>query len=124
MFRAATGALLGLMLGSNMLQAQTTVIDGEIFRDPTRPPSMTAAALTGEVLLGSGALNPANYIVSFIRTGATRPVAVINNQTLTIGDEINGAYVTDIRDREVVLSAQGQEYVLSTVGRSVREPVQ
>lgn len=121
--------VLAACLFSGYVMAQTVMIDGELFRDPTRPPSATtsAAAVTAAVDVGGPALalsNRLNYVVSFVRTGGSRPIAVINNTQLTIGDEIEGVRVVDIRNGEVVLAADGQEYVLSTYARSVREPVQ
>lgn len=109
--------------------AQTMTIDGETFRDPTRPATAAASAtsVVAEVVaVGAAtvAIDRANFELSFIRTGGSRPIAVINNKQLTIGDEIDGVTVVDIRSGEVVLSAQGQQYVLTTFSRPVREPVQ
>jgi type II secretory pathway component PulC len=116
--------MLMAMLFSVGAVAQTMTIDGEVFRDPTQPPQLAPAVLP------AGAAGPApdlssrmNLVVSFVRAGGTQPVAIINNTVLTIGESIDGAMVTDIRPGQVVMTAQGQEFVLSTFGRSVREPV-
>lgn len=121
--------VLAMAAGTVSAQAQRSqMIDGELLRDPTQPPTAAGAAsgLTDLVEVGGATLtlDRANYVVSFIRTGGRQPVVVINNTTLTIGDEIEGARVVDIRSGEVVLAAQNQEFVLTTFSRPVREPVQ
>lgn len=117
-----------IVTGAAFAQAQRSqMIDGELLRDPTQPPSMGITAVISDIVeVGSASLtlDQASFMVSFIRTGGSQPVAVINNTTLTIGDEIEGARVVDIRNGEVVLSAQDQEYVLTTFSRPVREPVE
>ncbi|WP_156412634.1 hypothetical protein [Pseudohongiella spirulinae] len=121
--------LLSFVAGTALGQSQRTqMIDGELFRDPTQPPVVAGAlsVVTDLVEVGGASLtlNRTDYVVSFIRTGGSQPVVVINNTTLTIGDEIEGARVVDIRSGEVVLAAQNQEFVLTTFSRPVREPLQ
>jgi hypothetical protein len=120
---------LMLVAGAASSQVQRTqTIDGELLRDPTQPPAMAGAVsvITDLVEVGGASLtlDRTNYVVSFIRTGGSQPVVVINNTTLTVGDEIEGARVVDIRSGEVVLAAQNQEFVLTTFSRPVREPIQ
>jgi hypothetical protein len=118
---------LSVMMSSAVASAQTLTIDGEVFRDPTQPPPIGLAMQAAEVLDAGGpeiAINNTNYVVSFVRTGGSRPIAVINDRQLTIGDNVDGAEIVDIRNGEVVLSAAGRDYVLTAFTRSIREPVE
>ncbi|MDH7942698.1 hypothetical protein QGM61_02600 [Pseudohongiella sp. SYSU M77423] len=120
----ATFATLAVSSG---LAAQTLTIDGEVFRDPTQPLPIVLTMQAAEVLDVGGpeiAINNTNYVVSFVRTGGSRPVAVINDRQLTIGDNVDGAEIVDIRNGEVVLSAAGRDYVLTAFTRSIREPIE
>ncbi|WP_237132956.1 hypothetical protein [Pseudohongiella sp. O18] len=122
-------ALLAAVTIGSSLTAQTLTIDGEVFRDPTQPPpsgiAMQAAEAMAVVAGGPEiAINNTNYVVSFVRTGGNRPIAVINDRQLTIGDIVDGAEIMDIRNGEVVLSAAGRDYVLTAFTRSIREPVE
>ena len=120
-------AITACALLSSVVYAQGAMIGGELLRDPTRPPSVSADIAAPQVVDVGGAsfsLDRSNYVLSFIRTGGSAPIAVINNMTLSIGDEIDGVRVLDIRNGEVVVSAENQEYVLTTFARPVREPVQ
>ncbi len=121
----SAATIAGLAL-SAAVSAQTLTIDGEVFRDPTQPPNRVAVQAV-EVLDAGGpeiAINNTNYVVSFVRTGGSRPIAVINDRQLTIGDNVDGAVIVDIRNGEVVLSAAGRDYVLTAFTRSIREPVE
>lgn len=126
-FRAAI--LVGLVVASTsgalhaQSQGEERLIDGEMLRDPMQPVSayrrnfQTATDVLPELP------NRSDFTVNFVRAGGRSPVAVINNQTLTIGDELSGMRIMDIRAGEVVLAASGQEYVLTTFGSAVRTPV-
>lgn|SRR5690554_382725 len=113
--------LAGLLWAT--VAAQSQYIDGELLRDPTQP----AYVMTSEAGVVSGGAAPqidrSRYELSFIRTGGDQPVAVINNQPLTIGDRVSDALVRDIRAGEVVLLIDGQELVLATNSTPIREPV-
>ena len=103
-------------------QGKMRLIDGEMLRDPMQP----ASAYHNN----SGALevlpelpNRSDFSLSFVRAGGNSPVAVINNRSLTVGDELSGMRIMEIRAGAVVLAASGQEYVLTTFGSAVRTPV-
>lgn len=103
--------------------AQTLQVNEEILRDPTQPPWAVAT----EIPSAGGQLTPRfsanNFRLSFIRTGGSSPVAVINNRTLAVGDEIGGAYIVEIRAGEVVLQVGEELHVLGSFNRPVRTAV-
>lgn len=103
-------------------QGEERVIDGEVFRDPMQP--VSAYRNSGAAVDVLPELpNRSDFTVNFVRAGGSSPVAVINNQSLTVGDELSGMRIMEIRAGEVVLAASGQEYVLTTFGSAVRTPV-
>ena len=93
-------ACLGLLLG----------LCGSAYAalDPTQPP---ASALTANA--GEGA--PAALRLQSIVRGAGHSQAVINGQSLRIGDDVAGAKLRAIYTRSVVLERQGQQQVLRLV---------
>lgn len=106
MFNKGTifGLFLSLMVSGS---AVADVIDGEELVDPTRPltmPSGNDSSLVDELIRN---VVPSSYDVSFIRAGNNSPIAVINGQTLTIGDVIGGAEVKAI-DRSGVTLLVGE----------------
>lgn len=119
-------AVIALMGGA--VVAQDGYVDGELFRDPTLPAYMAGAgtgagdATSPGVGLRQG-LDRSQYVLSFIRTGGGNPMAVINDQSLSIGDRLGDALVRDIRPTEVILVIGGQELVVSTISLPVRESV-
>lgn len=122
--------ILGLLMSATV-SAQTAEIDGEVLRDPTMPFSAVdrttppSGGLSIGGLFGGADTNVSrvNYSVSFVRSGGANPVAVINNTTVKVGDEVNGALVIAINDGSVTLSINGQERVLSTHSRPVRQEI-
>lgn len=63
------------------------------------------------------------YRISFIRAGGSQPVAVVNNQTVTIGDEVNGARVMAISPDNVVLQVGDSErHITAWHSDAVRRP--
>lgn len=104
--------------------AQEGVIDGELLRDPTQPAHL-AAVSAGDSSSGMFTQVPDRgwYVLSFIRTGGDYPIAVINDQSLSVGDRVGEAVVRDIRPTEVILVIGGRELVLSTISLPVRESV-
>lgn len=102
--------------------AQTIEIDGEIYRDPTQPPgavyqentAMSFEAEAPRILL-------TNFTLSFVRSGGINPVAVINNRTVTEGDDVGGATVARIQAGAVVLVIEGQEQILNLYRQPVRQ---
>lgn len=90
------------------------VIDGQVYRDPTRP--------TGAVREGVAPADPRRpgYVVSFIRSGGSQPMAVVNNTVVHVGDVIDGARVVHVNRDSVTLLVDGEERVIRTFGTSVR----
>ena len=102
---AVTGFVVSLF-GSTQLFAD--VIDGEDLVDPTRPFSIEETDDSSLVQELIRTVVPASYDVSFIRAGSKSPMAVINQQRVSIGDVIGGAEVKKI-DRDVVTLLIGNE---------------
>lgn len=103
-------------------QGEERLIDGEMLRDPMQPVSAYRNNRTAIDVLPE-LPNRSDFTVNFVRAGGSSPVAVINNRSLTVGDELSGMRIMEIRAGEVVLAASGQEYVLTTFGSAVRTPV-
>ena len=61
-----------------------------------------------------------NYDLSFVRAGGDHPIAVINQQQLTIGDVIGDAEVIVIDRGGVTLSVNDEEHRVSLYGVSVK----
>jgi MSHA biogenesis protein MshK len=76
--------------------------------DPTQPP---ASALTANA---SGNGQAALVLQSIVR-GGRQSRAVINGQSLQVGDELDGAKLRAIYAHSVVLERQGQQQVLRLV---------
>ncbi len=106
------------MFGSGQLGAD--VIDGEELVDPTRPftlSNVSDSSLVQELIRN---VVPASYDLSFIRAGSSTPLAVINQQRVTIGDIIGGAEVTAIDRSGVTLLIGEEERRISLYGVSVK----
>lgn len=102
-------------------QGETRLIDGEVLRDPMQPVSAYRRNERVQEVLPE-LPNRSEFTVSFIRAGGSSPMAVINDRTLMVGDELSGMRIMEIRAGEVVLGAAGQEYILTTFGSAVRTP--
>lgn len=100
--------------------AQSNLIDGEEFKDPTHPLFVSAQSGSDEVLQMIRNVVPASYDVSFIRAGSTSPMAVINSERVSIGDIVGGATVTAIDRSSVTLSVNGEERIISLYGESIK----
>jgi hypothetical protein len=117
--------LLSLFFVSGLALAQGRIvtIDGEDFRDPMQPPwAVTDIRITESAAASGPRLSELS--LSFVRAGGLSPVAVINDTQVTVGDEIEGAPVVEIRPGEVVLLIDGEEQVLTRFLRPVRTPVE
>lgn len=75
--------------------------------DPTRPHGAARAA-------------PAASGVQSILISPQRKLAVVNGRTVTVGDRVGDAVVTDIRPYEVILNRGGHESRLRLVPRLER----
>lgn len=112
-----------IMLFVIVLLASTSmadVIDGEALVDPTRPIQVTAVDNGNLIvdLVRTDVLS--NYDLSFVRAGGDHPIAVINQQQLTIGDVIGDAEVIVIDRGGVTLSVNDEEHRVSLYGVSVK----
>lgn len=123
MSRYVLTVLLGLVM-SPVIYAD--VIDGEELVDPTRPIFVNQSSATGEddaVLDMIRRVVPSSYDVSFVRASSSAPIAVINDQRVTIGDTIGGATVVAIDRNGVTLSINSEERRISLFGTNVKTPV-
>ncbi|TFH75806.1 hypothetical protein E3V39_06900 [Gammaproteobacteria bacterium LSUCC0112] len=113
------------MLATSLAGAQTIQIDGELFRDPTQPPSavfsMTVVDTMQVVEIEAAQALLSTLTLNFIRAGGLEPVAVINRQPYRIGDNLETAVVSDIRSGEVELTIEGVKHVLTMFSRPVRQ---
>ncbi len=79
------------------------LIDGEAFRDPTRPPRVNAVQVESvDASVSRG------YEVTFIRAGSDSSAAVINGTLVTVGGTVDGATVQAIHTDSVTLEVEGQ----------------
>ena len=106
-----------------VLMASTSiadVIDGEELLDPTRPFQLTAVNDDALILDLIRTVIPSTYDLSFVRAGGDHPIAVINQQQLTIGDVIGGAEVIVIDRGGVTLRVNNEEQRVSLYGVNVK----
>jgi hypothetical protein len=113
-------------LAAAPVDASTIEINGEIYRDPTQPSWAVDVPTLGAMAVEAPPAGPdlSRLRLSFVRAGGLSPVAVINNQSYTLGDVIEGAEIREIRPGEVVFYVNGEPRVLSTATRPVRTPVE
>lgn len=100
--------------------ASAELIDGEELVDPTRPflPADIDNSLLVQELIRT--VVPASFDLSFIRAGSSSPMAVINQQRVTIGDVIGGAEVIAIDRSSVTLLIDEEERLISLYDVSVK----
>lgn len=84
--------------------AMTAQADTGELPDPTRPHGATAGST-------------ARSGVQSILISPQRKVAVVHGRTVTVGDRVGDAVVTDIRPYEVILNRGGRESRLRLVPR-------
>jgi len=109
---------LAAVIGSGQVVAD--IIDGEELVDPTRPVSIEHIddnSLVQDLIRN---VVPASFDVSFIRAGSSSPMAVINQQRVTIGDTIGGAQVVEIDRNGVTLLVGDAERRISLYDVSVK----
>jgi hypothetical protein len=99
------------------------VIDGEELVDPTRPFYFEVSA-NGETEALRRLRNaaPVSYDISFIRASDSSPVAIINEQRVTLGDVIGGATVVAIDRSSVTLLINEEEQRINLYSDSVKSP--
>ena len=123
MFRASRQQIVALLLVFPVWQADADLIDGEELPDPTRPLFVSSGdgADNSDVLAMIRNVVPASFDLSFIRAGSS-PIAVINQERVTVGDVIGGATVLGIERSSVTLSINGEERRISLYGDSIKAP--
>ena len=82
---------------------------GQALRDPTRPPA-AAALSSGERTLPSSGPRLQSILVA--REAGGRRLAVIDGETVRLGEQFHGARVARIGDNEVELVRGGERQVL------------
>ena len=92
-------------LVSCLLLASANLAAAQALQDPTRPPAALMAAQGGAVQAGSEPAKRAPRLQSVLiaRQPGGRHVAVIDGETLRLGDTYKGARVTRIEQNEVEL---------------------
>ncbi|PCH60670.1 MAG: hypothetical protein COC19_05635 [SAR86 cluster bacterium] len=100
-----TSSGIGLLIALASASVNAEMIDGEELKDPTRPFNAAAQATTSfGAGLPSTVRSVGEYKVSFIRAGDSSPLAIINNQQLSLGDVIgNGTLIAIERDAVTLL---------------------
>jgi MSHA biogenesis protein MshK len=81
----------------------------QALQDPTRPP---AAATPTPVASGSVSAGPQLQSILIARAAGGRHVAVIDGETVRLGETFHGAKVARIGENEVVLVRGGERQVL------------
>jgi len=100
--------------------ANAEFIDDENFVDPTRP--FYALQNNNPLPDETRPIIPDGYDLTFIRSGSSSPIAVINNRQVTVGDVIGSALVVAIERSSVTLFINGEERRIDLYG-NVKAPV-
>jgi MSHA biogenesis protein MshK len=101
---AAKATALALLFAAGA-QAQAQVL-----QDPTRPPAAAALSSGGE--RASAASGPRLQSILVAREAGGRHLAVIDGETVRLGEQFHGARLARIGDNEVELVRGGQRQVL------------
>ena len=98
------------------LAAAGTLLAGGAFaqalQDPTRPPASLMAIVKGGAAGPAALEGPHLQSILIARTAGGRHVAVIDGETVRLGDSFKGARVERMTQTEVVLSKGGKKQVL------------
>ena len=100
--------------------ARADIVDGEELSDPTRPIGMSDDAVAAVAAGPRVDFFAANYAVSFVRASSTSPVAIINDQRVSLGDKLGEAEVVAIDRSSVTLRIANQERRISIFDTQVR----
>ncbi len=111
--------------------ASGDIIDGEEFIDPTRPLEVVSAvpeSSEGESRIATfldrfRGDTPPTFDVTFVRASSNSPMAIVNEQRVTLGDVVNGATVVGIDRNGVTLAVDGLERHFGMFSNSVKSPV-
>jgi MSHA biogenesis protein MshK len=90
---------------------------GQSLADPMRPPNVAGAASTED------AETEAPRQLQSVLFSAGRKIAVINGETVALGDRVGDGVVTKISQTEVVLKFPDRIEVLKLLGGIERKPV-
>lgn len=105
MDEAVKGAIAAVL----MLGCAATAAAAQALQDPTRPPANLTAAAAGPLAAGSAApAAPRLQTILIGRAPGGRHLAVIDGETVRLGDDFRGARVARIADNEVEL-VRGRE---------------
>ena len=107
--------------------ANADVVDGEELVDPTRPLFIAATSDTETGIDVSGFIRsvvPSSWDVSFIRASGSTPMAVVNNERVTIGDSVGGAEVLEISRNSVTLLINDEERQISIFDTALKTQAQ
>ncbi len=106
--------LAAALLGAGAAQAQAqpqlqpkAPVQAQVLRDPTRPPAMAGLAAGA-----AAAPDSAPQLQSVLVARGGRHVAVIDGQSVRVGDSFRGARVTRIGDEQVELTRGRERQVL------------
>lgn len=88
---------------------------GQALADPTRPPNVTGSD-------ASEAEPPANQLQSLL-IAQGRKVAIVNGETVRVGDKVGDALVKNISEAGVVLQYSDHSETLKLLGDVRRRPV-
>lgn len=111
--------ILALLSAAPLLRAD--MIDGEELADPTRPLAVNMVRSGAGEIAGVVSRVPATgFEVTFVRAGSSSPMAVINNQRVTLGDVVGGATVIAIDRSAVTLSIDDEERRVSLFTTNVK----
>ena len=114
MFNKKHILLFILCMPALALAQDRIVIDGVTYRDPTQPVGAQRQSLE------EGTIGRTSYAVTFIRTGGQQNVAVVNGQTVGVGDTVDGASVMAINSDSVTLDVDGESIDISTFRATFR----
>jgi MSHA biogenesis protein MshK len=81
----------------------------EVLQDPTRPPSAAIASIAAPAAASAG---PRLQSILIAREAGGRHLAVIDGETVRLGEQFHGARVTRIGDNEVELVRGTERQVL------------
>lgn len=116
-----------ILVGISALITSTAfadVIDGEELVDPTRPFSINIRVQQDTGIADpSRTVVPSSYDVSFIRASDTSPIAIVNNQRVTLGDMVGGAEVFAIDRNGVTLLINDEEQRITLYRSNVKSAV-
>lgn len=105
--------------------AAANTIDGEELIDPTRPLAELTVEDDGlDLDMIFRNIVPESFDLSFTRASSSNPMAVINNQRVTIGDLVGGATVAKITRSSVTLLIGDDERIIGLYDTSVKRAVQ